>query len=123
MPTGSIYYPTEYAVGLNSFLLKKTVTCSRCITFSFLHISDNLLIEISQWNLTPVSGDSDSVFTIRPASDTTVGFSKSDDNKDKFDGPGNGRGEGHVGPSGANWKFTKSSDGNYSRYGFSMFVI
>ena len=102
-------------VGFSSILLTKTVTYSRYITFVTLHISDSLLIEISQWNLAPVSGDS--VFSISPASDTTVGFSRS--TNDKY--WGYGFAEGHLGPS-ANWKFTKSSDGKYSRYGFCVFV-
>jgi choline dehydrogenase-like flavoprotein len=63
--------------------------------------------DLFKWSLTPVSGDS--VFTIRPASDTTVGFSQSA--KDKY--WGYGFAEGHVGPS-VNWRFTKSSDGKYS---------
>jgi hypothetical protein len=95
------------------------VTCSKYITCVTLHISDGLLIEISQWNLAPVSGDS--VFTVSPASDTTVGFSQSNDNSGTGKYWGYGFAEGFVGPSN-NWKFTKSSDGKYSRYGFSVFV-
>ena len=119
MATGSIY-PTEH-VGFSSILLTKTVTYSRCITLVTLHISKHLLIEISQWVLTPVSGDS--VFTIRPASDTTVGFSgfltDSLSNKEVYQAY-YGFAEGRVGPS-ANWRFSKSSDGKHSRCGFTVF--
>ena len=117
MATGNIY-PTEH-VGFSSILLTKTVTSSRYITFVTLHISDSLLIEISQWNLAPISACGDSVFTIRPVSDTTVGFSQSVNNKGKDQG--HGFAEGHVGPS-ANWKLTKSSDGKCSRHDFPVFV-
>ena len=75
--------------------------------------SDSLLIEIFQWDLTPASKDS--VFFIKPASDTTVGFSQSVNKKEKY--LSFGFAEGYVGPS-ADWRFTKSSDGKYSRYSF-----
>jgi hypothetical protein len=88
----------------------------KVFTFVTLHVSDSLLIGIYQWNLAPVSGNSN-LFTIRPASETTVDFSKSVDNKDNY-----GFAEGHVSPSDTNWRFTTSSHGKYSRYGFSMFV-
>ena len=78
-----------------------------------LHNSDSLLIEIFQWDLTPASKDS--VFFIKPASDTTVGFSQSVNKKEKY--LSFGFAEGYVGPS-ADWRFTKSSDGKYSRYSF-----
>ena len=116
MGTGNIYQTER--VGFSSILLTKTVTCSRCITLPTLHISDSLLIEVFQWILAP--GSKDSVFFIRPASDTTVGFSQSVNDKKKY--WGYGFAEGWVGPS-ADWRFTKSSDGKYSRYSFSESVL
>ena len=78
------------------------------------NISDCLLIEISQWNLAPASGDS--VFTIRPASNPTVGFTKNVDDPNKYGGCGFA--QGYVGPS-ANWKFRTTTDKKASKYGFS----
>lgn len=116
MATGNIY-PTEH-VGFSSIPLTKAVTCSRCITLLILHISDSLLIEIVQWNITP--SYIKSLFYIRPASDTTVGFSQSLYDKEKY--WGYGFAQGWVGPS-ADWRFTKSSDGKSSRYSSSEFVV
>ncbi|ESK95382.1 hypothetical protein Moror_3820 [Moniliophthora roreri MCA 2997] len=64
-----------------------------------------------KWIIAPVTGDSDT-FTIRPAYDTDIGLVSSTDNEQKY--WGHGYAQGQVGSS-ANWKITKSADGNYSK--------
>ena len=116
MATGSIY-PMEH-VGFSSILLTRTVTYSRCVAF-VTHTPDGLLIQISQWNIAPVSSGALNVFTISPASDKSVGFFFPVDNEGKYWGYGFAK--GRVGLS-DNWRFKLSADGNYSTYSFSMFV-
>lgn len=77
-----------------------------------------LLIQISQWNISPVFTGALNVFTISPASDTSVGFFYPVANEGKYWGYGFAK--GRVGLSDS-WRFKKSADGNYSRYSFSMF--
>ena len=83
------------------------------------HTPDGLLIQISQWNIAPVSSGALNVFTISPASDKNVGFFFPVDNEGKYWGYGFAK--GRVGLS-DNWRFKLSADGNYSTYGFSMLV-
>lgn len=88
---------------------------SRWIAF-VTHTPDGLLIQIFQWNIAPVSSGALNVFTISPASDTNVGFFYPLANEGKWS-----YAKGLVGLS-DNWRFKKSTDGNYSRYGFLCFL-
>ena len=90
----------------------------------FYHTStlDSVLIQISQWNIVPVSSGDLNVFTISPASDTSVGFFFPVNAADEGKYWGYGFAKGRVGLS-DHWRFKLSADGNYSTYGFSMFFF
>lgn len=82
---------------------------------------DGLLIQLSQWNIVPVSTGASNVFTISPASDTSVGFffPQAVANEGKYWGYGFAK--GRMGLS-DHWRFRLSADKKYSKYGLSMCV-